>query len=376
MTSIAPADPAEPRRDAGRRARPRRVAARLSFNLRQSGIYVAFALIVVLFSVLTDGALLQPQNISNIIVQNSYILILAIGMILIIIAGHIDLSAGSVVAVTGARLRRADGRTCTCRGRWRCSSTIAVGAADRRLPGLLDRLLRHPGVHRHPGRHARVPRAHADGAGQPGHRPVPRRRPHAVQRLHRRASSATSASARSAAPTCSRLLVGAGGGRRRSRSPQWRARARPARLRPGRRPVPGVRREDRRAPRWSSCSSSSQLARFKNLPWVLVLLAALVVGVLAAHQPRGVRPPHLRRRRQPAGRRAVRRQGQVGHVLDLREHGRAGGASPASSSPAGSTRPGPTAGTPSSSTPSPRRSSAAPRCRAASARSSARSPAA
>src|ERR1700754_188244 len=75
---------------------------RFSINPRQSGIYVAFVLIVVLFTVLTDGALLEPQNISNIIVQNSYILILAIGMILIIIAGHIDLSAGSVVAVTGA----------------------------------------------------------------------------------------------------------------------------------------------------------------------------------------------------------------------------------------------------------------------------------
>ncbi|MBB6349053.1 multiple monosaccharide ABC transporter permease [Nonomuraea muscovyensis] len=74
----------------------------LSVNIRQSGIYIAFALIVLLFSVLTDGALLQPQNISNIIVQNSYILILAIGMILVIIAGHIDLSVGSVVAVTGA----------------------------------------------------------------------------------------------------------------------------------------------------------------------------------------------------------------------------------------------------------------------------------
>ncbi len=73
-----------------------------SINLRESGIYVAFALIIVLFTVLTHGNLLQPQNISNIIVQNSYILILAIGMILIIIAGHIDLSAGSVVAVTGA----------------------------------------------------------------------------------------------------------------------------------------------------------------------------------------------------------------------------------------------------------------------------------
>jgi putative multiple sugar transport system permease protein len=73
-----------------------------NLNLRQSGIYIAFALIVVLFSVLTGGDLLAPQNISNIIVQNSYILILAIGMILIIIAGHIDLSAGSVVAVCGA----------------------------------------------------------------------------------------------------------------------------------------------------------------------------------------------------------------------------------------------------------------------------------
>ncbi len=71
-------------------------------NLRQSGIYVAFALIVVLFTVLTDGALLQPGNISNIVVQNSYVLILAIGMILVIISGHIDLSVGSVVALTGA----------------------------------------------------------------------------------------------------------------------------------------------------------------------------------------------------------------------------------------------------------------------------------
>jgi putative multiple sugar transport system permease protein len=75
---------------------------RFTINLRQSGIYMAFALIVVLFTVLTDGALLQPQNISNIIVQNSYVLILAIGMILVIIGGHIDLSVGSVVALTGA----------------------------------------------------------------------------------------------------------------------------------------------------------------------------------------------------------------------------------------------------------------------------------
>ena len=104
LTGVAaPTEPGDPLLEtspAG--AAPRRAPRRVSFNPRQSGIYVAFALIIALFTVLTDGALLQPQNISNIIVQNSYILILAIGMILIIIAGHIDLSAGSVVAVTGA----------------------------------------------------------------------------------------------------------------------------------------------------------------------------------------------------------------------------------------------------------------------------------
>ncbi|AGZ43369.1 multiple monosaccharide ABC transporter permease [Actinoplanes friuliensis] len=88
----SPAAPAGPTGD----------SRRFNLNLRQSGIYIAFALIVVLFTILTGGDLLAPQNISNIIVQNSYILILAIGMILIIIAGHIDLSAGSVVAVCGA----------------------------------------------------------------------------------------------------------------------------------------------------------------------------------------------------------------------------------------------------------------------------------
>ncbi|MCS7480264.1 multiple monosaccharide ABC transporter permease [Umezawaea endophytica] len=98
MTSTAPTDADVPVEVREGPAAPRR----FSINLRQSGIYVAFGLIVVLFTFLTDGALLQPQNISNIIVQNSYVLILAIGMILIIIAGHIDLSAGSVVALTGA----------------------------------------------------------------------------------------------------------------------------------------------------------------------------------------------------------------------------------------------------------------------------------
>lgn len=74
----------------------------LTKNVRQSGIYIAFALIILLFTILTDGTLLTPQNVNNIVVQNSYILILAVGMVIVIIGGHIDLSVGSVVAFTGA----------------------------------------------------------------------------------------------------------------------------------------------------------------------------------------------------------------------------------------------------------------------------------
>src|SRR5690242_20441662 len=102
LTGVAPTEPGAGVDARPTGAPPRRSPRRFSFNPRQSGIYVAFALIVVLCTAVTDAARLQRQNISNIIVQNSYILILAIGMILIIIAGHIDLSAGSVVAVTGA----------------------------------------------------------------------------------------------------------------------------------------------------------------------------------------------------------------------------------------------------------------------------------
>ena len=79
-----------------------RIRGGFSINLRQSGIYIAFVLVVLLFTILTGGDMLAPQNISNIIVQNSYVLILAIGMILVIIAGHIDLSVGSIVATSGA----------------------------------------------------------------------------------------------------------------------------------------------------------------------------------------------------------------------------------------------------------------------------------
>ncbi|MFD6437175.1 multiple monosaccharide ABC transporter permease [Streptomyces venezuelae] len=71
-------------------------------NMRQYGMLIALAFIVVLFQIWSDGVLLLPSNVSNLIQQNGYILILAIGMMIVIIAGHIDLSVGSLVAFVGA----------------------------------------------------------------------------------------------------------------------------------------------------------------------------------------------------------------------------------------------------------------------------------
>jgi len=71
-------------------------------NIRQYGMVIALVSIMLLFQILTGGILLKPLNITNLILQNSYILVLAVGMLLVIVAGHIDLSVGSVAAFIGA----------------------------------------------------------------------------------------------------------------------------------------------------------------------------------------------------------------------------------------------------------------------------------
>ncbi len=74
----------------------------LKKNFRQYGMLLALAAAMILFQITTDGVLLRPVNLTNLILQNSYILILAIGMLLAILTGNIDLSVGSVVAFVGA----------------------------------------------------------------------------------------------------------------------------------------------------------------------------------------------------------------------------------------------------------------------------------
>jgi putative multiple sugar transport system permease protein len=89
QSNAAPTEPGKARRG-------------VRIDLRQYGILAALAVIILLFQALTGGRLLFPGNVNNLIQQNAYVLILAIGMVIVIIAGHIDLSVGSVVAVVGA----------------------------------------------------------------------------------------------------------------------------------------------------------------------------------------------------------------------------------------------------------------------------------
>ena len=74
----------------------------LKNNLREYGMLMSLVAIMAFFQVMTDGTLMQPLNLTNLILQNSYIVIMALGMLLVIVAGHIDLSVGSVVGFVGA----------------------------------------------------------------------------------------------------------------------------------------------------------------------------------------------------------------------------------------------------------------------------------
>lgn len=71
-------------------------------NIRHYGMVVALIFIMLFFQVISKGLLINPLNITNLILQNSYILVLAIGMLLVILTGNVDLSVGSVAAFIGA----------------------------------------------------------------------------------------------------------------------------------------------------------------------------------------------------------------------------------------------------------------------------------
>lgn len=76
-------------------------------NVRQYGMLLSLLIIMIFFQVTTgdgnirEGVLLRPLNVTNLLLQNSYIVIMAIGMLLVIVSGHIDLSVGSIVGFVG-----------------------------------------------------------------------------------------------------------------------------------------------------------------------------------------------------------------------------------------------------------------------------------
>ncbi|MFJ3047966.1 multiple monosaccharide ABC transporter permease [Herbaspirillum chlorophenolicum] len=74
----------------------------LKNNMREYGMLLSLVAIMAFFQIMTDGTLMRPLNLTNLVLQNSYIVIMALGMLMVIVAGHIDLSVGSVVGLIGA----------------------------------------------------------------------------------------------------------------------------------------------------------------------------------------------------------------------------------------------------------------------------------
>ncbi|WP_455821820.1 multiple monosaccharide ABC transporter permease [Clostridium butyricum] len=70
--------------------------------IKENGMLIALLAVVLIFQILTKGIMLKPLNITNLIQQNGYVLILAVGMLLVVIIGTVDLAVGSVSAFIGA----------------------------------------------------------------------------------------------------------------------------------------------------------------------------------------------------------------------------------------------------------------------------------
>jgi putative multiple sugar transport system permease protein len=74
----------------------------LKKNSRQYGMVIAMAVAMIFFGILTNGIFFRPVNLTNLVLQNSYVLILAVGMLLCTLTGNVDLSVGSIVCFVGA----------------------------------------------------------------------------------------------------------------------------------------------------------------------------------------------------------------------------------------------------------------------------------
>ena len=172
-------------------------------NIREYGLLIALVVIMLFFQFMTGGVLFRPVNITNLILQNSFIVIMALGMLLIIVAGHIDLSVGSIVAFTG-------GLSAIMLVKWGIHYSIVVpvclilGGLVGAAPRVLGRLPENPGLHRDAGGHARLPRPDLSHPAEPADRPIPEGFPVAVDRLRPRFPVFPQSRCRARSPTSSR----------------------------------------------------------------------------------------------------------------------------------------------------------------------------
>ena len=124
----------------------------VNIDMKQYGMVLALIAVFLIFAVMTGGKNMSPANINNLIMQNGYVVILAVGMLLCCLTGNIDLGVGSIVALCGATvgILMIDCHT----NMWvAILAALAVGVLAGMFVGLFVSKLSIP-LYRDPGNHA------------------------------------------------------------------------------------------------------------------------------------------------------------------------------------------------------------------------------
>ena len=74
----------------------------VNLDLKQYSMIIILVVVYLLFAIITKGMNMTPASVNNLVMQNSYVVVLAVGMLLCCLTGNVDLSVGSTVAVSGA----------------------------------------------------------------------------------------------------------------------------------------------------------------------------------------------------------------------------------------------------------------------------------
>ena len=139
----------------------------LQQNIREYGMYIALFVIMAIFTITTKGIFISSRNISNLMNQTGYIAVLAVGMTLVIVIRHIDLSVGFLAGFLGAVAAIA-------LAFWGLPVYVVIplvlvlGILAGLITGFPGGAAGHPLLCGHPGRLADLPRRAA--AGDRGHR--------------------------------------------------------------------------------------------------------------------------------------------------------------------------------------------------------------